>query len=38
VLLSPPDLPAQLPAQLSGEQATGADILDNAELEKAGFY
>jgi hypothetical protein len=30
-------LPAQIPAQFSAEQADKADKADNAELKKAGF-
>jgi hypothetical protein len=37
VLLCRSNLPAQLPAQFSAEQAVKADIADNAELEKVGF-
>ena len=31
------NLPAQLPAQFSAEQAAGAGIADNAEIKNVGF-
>jgi len=37
MLLYRSNLPAQLPAQFSAEQAAGADIADNAEFKNVGF-